>query len=138
MDAADAARGEQFDAGAVGDPHGGGNGRGPVQLAGDDDGQVAAAHFAHMSVGRRRQPLDLLRVEAGDQLPADDADGGRNRAMLADNALHFMGQFQVVRVGQPVADYGRFQCNAFHVCRFRVRVFNSERSHVQSRVASQN
>ena len=78
-----------------------------------------------MSVGRRRQPLYLLRAEAGDQLSADDADGGRNRAMLADDALHFMGQFQVVRVGQPVADYGRFQCDPFHVCRFRVRVWDS-------------
>ena len=138
VDAADAARGEQFDAGAVGDPHGGGNGRGPVQLAGDDDGQVAAAHLAHRTIGRCGQPLYLLRAEAGDQLSADDADGGRNRAMLADDALHFMGQFQVVRVGQPVADYGRFQCNPFHIWRFRVRVFNSERSRVRSRVASLN
>ena len=108
MDAADAAGGEQLDAGAVGDPHGGGDGCGPVQLAGDDDWQVAAAYLAHLSTGRRGQPFDLLRAEAGDQLTGDDADGGRSRPMVADYALHFMGQFEIVGVGQAVADYGGF------------------------------
>ena len=118
MDAADAAGGEDFDAGAVGDPHGGGDGGGAVELAGDDDGQVAAAYFADLLSGCRGQALDLLRAEAGDEFAFYDADGGGVGAMVADDALHFVGEMEVVGVGEAVGDDGGFESDAGHDCGF--------------------
>ena len=118
VDAADAAGGEDFDSGAVGDPHGGGDGCGAVELAGDDDGEVAAADFGDLPLGGRGQALDLLRAEAGDEFAFDDANGGGVGAVVADDALHFVGEMEVVGVGEPVGDYGGFESDLGHACSF--------------------
>ena len=102
----------------MGDPHGGGDGGGAVELAGDDDGQVAAAYFADLPFGGRGQPFDLLRVEAGDEVTFDDADCGGVGAVVADDALHFVGEMEVVGVGEPVGDYGGFESDLSHNCSF--------------------
>ncbi len=49
VDAADAAGGKDMNAGHCGKAHGGGDGRGAIQLAGDDEGQIAGRDFADVA-----------------------------------------------------------------------------------------
>ena len=102
----------------------GGDGGGAVELAGDDDGQVAAAYFADLSFGGGGQTLDLLRAEAGDELAFNDADGGGVGAVVADDALHFVGEMEVVGVGEAVGDDGGFESDLRHVFSFEFLVFS--------------
>ena len=82
---ADASCCENLDAGPVRGPGRGGDRGCTVQLARDDDGEVAAAHLA--DAGRGRQVLDLGAIQPDHDLAADDADSRRLRAARADNLL---------------------------------------------------
>ena len=97
VDAADAARREDLDAGAVRGPGGRGDGCRAIELARYDNRQIAAADLAH--VRRCRQVLDLVAAQTDDDLAGDDADRGRRCAALADDLLQSQRQPQVVRVG---------------------------------------
>ena len=108
MDAADAAGGEDADAGHVGDEHGGGHCRGPVGLPGYQGGQIPAAGLGDLPAGLA-QVFDLLPAEPGLQAAADDGDGGGDSPIVADGLLHQQGGLHILGVGHAVGDDGALQ-----------------------------
>ena len=108
MDAADAAGGEDADAGHVGDHHGGGDGAGAVLAPGHQHRQVTAAGLGDLRA-LLAEILDLLGGEAGLQPPADDGDGGRDGAVVPDDLLHLQGGLYVLGIGHSVGDDGGLQ-----------------------------
>ena len=108
MDAADAAGGEDADAGHVGDDHGGGHGGGPVRLPGHQGGQIPAAGLGNLPAGLA-QILDLLPAETRFQAAADDGDGGGHGSVVADGLLHQKGGLHILGIGHAVGDDGALQ-----------------------------
>jgi len=78
-----------------------------VRPGGSRDGEVAHGEFRH--TGRGRQVLDLMILQAHDQLAADHADSGGDGAVVAHGLLDLAGHPQVVGVRQAVRDDGALQ-----------------------------
>src|SRR4051812_36641333 len=102
MDAAEPARGEYADAGALGEVRGGGDGRRTVRLAGSDHREVPDAALG--DVRRIGEPLQRGVVEADVHLPAEDRDRGGRGAVVADDLFDLARDTQIVRPGQAVGD----------------------------------
>ncbi len=107
MHAADAPGDEDFDAGQGGADHGRGHGGGAQLALGQHVGQVAAAHLDR--IRRGTQQLQLVVGQADADLAADDGDGGRHGARVADHLLDFARGVHVLRIGHAVRDDGRLQ-----------------------------
>ena len=110
MHAANAAGGEEADAGHVGNDHGCGNGGSAVLTPGAQHGQVPAGSLVN-GAALLAEVLDLLSGQTGLQAAADDGDGSRHSTVLADDLLNVQSGFHVLGVGHTVGDDGGFQGN---------------------------
>ena len=108
MYAADAAGGENLDAGHVGNNHGGGNGGSPVLTPGAQYGQIPAGGLGN-GLALLAEVLNLLGGKASLQTAADDGDGGRHGTVVPDNLLHSQSGFHVLGIGHTVGDDGGLQ-----------------------------
>ena len=108
MHPADAAGGEDADAGHAGDDHGGGHSGGTVGLPGDQHRQIPAAGLGDAAAGFA-EILNLFTAEPGLQAAADDGDGGGNGAVVPEGLLHPQGGFHVLGIGHAVGDDGALQ-----------------------------
>ena len=108
--AADPAGREDPDPGRMGRDHRRGHRRrGPAAL-GQGHGKARTGGLADRSGGRRRERLERRRVQAHEQRPVADRDGGRHGAVgLAHGRLGRRRDLEVLRVRQPVADERRLE-----------------------------
>ena len=106
--AADAAGGEDLNAGHVGDHHRGRDGGGPVQALGHKHGQIPAGGLGHGLPGLA-QVFDLLRGQTGLEPPAQNGDRRGDGAAVADDLLHVQRGLYVLRIGHPVGNDRGFQ-----------------------------
>ena len=107
MDAADAARGENGDARARGADHRRRHRRGTGPPGGEAGGQVRPAELGHAA--RLRQRLERRILEAHPDLARDHGNGGGHRTRGAHLGLDPARGLEVLGVGHPVGDNGRFQ-----------------------------
>jgi hypothetical protein len=107
MGAADAAGGEQADAGQVGQRHGGGDGGGGGFLVRDRGGEIAPARLEH--VLRLGQIAQFRLIQADGRYPLEHGDGCRRRPFGAHRRLGRQRRLQVERPREPMRDQRRFQ-----------------------------
>ena len=107
---ADAAGGEDADAGKVGDNHGGGDGGGAVRTAGHQRRQVAAAGLGDAAAGFA-EVFDLVTAEACLEAAADHGDRGGHGAVGADRLLDQQGGLDVFGIRHAVGNDRALQGN---------------------------
>ena len=105
---ADAAGGEDADAGHIGNDHGGGDGGGAVRAAGNQRRQVASAGLGDAAAGLA-EVFDLVTAEARLEAAADDGDRGGHGAVVADGLLDQQRGLHILGVGHAVGDDGALQ-----------------------------
>ena len=103
VDAADAAGGEDADAGHLGHEHRGGDGGRAVMAVRDVDGHVAAGDLA--DVLRLAHDGEVVLAEADLELAADDGHRRGHSAVIAHDLLDLRGEAEVLGVGHTVAEY---------------------------------
>ena len=102
MHATDAAGRKHLNAGAMRNPHGGGNGRGAIPFPGNGDGQVPRAYFFDIVAGRNL--LELILVEADTEIAIKDRNRGGYRTATAHDLFEALRSFHILR---PRAGRGR-------------------------------
>ena len=108
MDAADAARGEDFDARQLGEEHRRRNrGAGRAAPRGDR-GEIPPRGFHH-AARKLAEAFDLPGFEADAEPPVDDGDGRRRGAEGAHRILDHARRLDIARIGHAVGDDGRFE-----------------------------
>ena len=119
MDATNATRRKNLDAGAVGQNHGAGHGGGPIFAQSQHQRQVAAAAFTHVLPGAAGQVVKLVGAQANVNVALDDGYCRRNGPTLTNGRFHRDGRFQVIGKRQPVGNHRTFQ--RYHRPAFRQR-----------------
>ena len=108
MHAADAAGGEDLDAGEVGDVHGRCDRRARSAVARRDRGEVAARGLDH-AARQPRQPLDLVARQADLEAPVEHGDRRRRGALVAHGVLEHQGRLEIGRKRHPMGDDRRLE-----------------------------
>ena len=108
MYAADAAGGEDLDAGHVGDYHSGGDGGSAVNSAGDERGQVAAAGLGDIVSGLA-EVLYFLIGESRLEAAADNGDGRGDCSVFTYGLFDEHCGLNILRVRHTVGNDGALQ-----------------------------
>ena len=104
MDPTDATRRKDLNAGAMRDPHGGGNGRCAIPFFRNRDGPIPCAHFSDAIA--RGNLLKLIRIQSHAESAIENRNRGRYGAALAYDLLKPLGGGKVLRPGQAMSNYG--------------------------------
>ena len=107
MYAADAAGGEDIDAGQMRGDHGGRHCCRAIAPHGDADGHVRARDLHDIFGGG--ELFELCIAQADMQLPVENRDCRRFRAIFAHGRFDATGDVDVLRIGHAMGDNGTFQ-----------------------------
>jgi hypothetical protein len=124
MHAADAAGGEDSDAGTVRQVHSGSHGRRACLFPYDGGSQVTTAELDGGRIASG-QLFDGLIIQADGWLAPQDCDSGRHDILAADGFLGVPGRLQVVRPGQALGNERRLKRHygpALVQCRLNFRM----------------
>ena len=109
VDATDPAGREDRDPGRVGGDHRGRDRGGRPAAAGERRREARPGRLAHRTCGGRGQSREGGIVEADEQAAFVDRDRRRDRAGRPDRGLGRLGDLDVLRVRQAVADQSGFE-----------------------------
>src|SRR2546425_11938135 len=107
MRAANAASGQELDAGAMRDPNCRCDRRRTIPLVRHSDSQVARADL--LDVVPFGNLFDLILIETDTKLAIENRDRGRSRAGIVDDLFEPLRCLKVLRARQAVRYHGRFQ-----------------------------